>query len=289
MSAAWPSAPPGVSTTTGAPAARITATISSGSILPEPRLSCRSRPESNASLRVVGVDQVDAAGDRLDPVDDAEQVLAAGVGVAGVEAEADVVLADRVPQPGQRVEPAGAGVVAAGGVLDQDRGGEAAVVLPRTRRSCASCRSRSSSSSPVSTCPPWTIRPLAPTSAAACGVAEQQLAARDADAVVERRDVDQVGRVDVDVDVRRRAAPRRRPRLGRLVALRVGEEELHRRRPRGRRPAASGSVGSTWAPMRMQASLRRAAPTVARTSRPDPANRPDGPRHRVRSRRRYVR
>ena len=67
------------------------------------------------------MDQVDAAGDRLDPVDDAEQILAAGVRVAGVQAEAHAELADRVPEPGQRVEPAGAGVVAAGRVLDQDR------------------------------------------------------------------------------------------------------------------------------------------------------------------------
>jgi len=46
---------------------------------------------------VVAVHQVDPPGDRLDPLDDAEQFLPAGVGVAGVEAEADVVLADRVP------------------------------------------------------------------------------------------------------------------------------------------------------------------------------------------------
>src|SRR4030095_1170873 len=72
-------------------------------------------------LGIVGVHQVDAAGDGLDPVDDAVQVLAAGVGVAGVEAEPDPGVADPVPQPGQGVEAAGHGVVPAGGVLEQDR------------------------------------------------------------------------------------------------------------------------------------------------------------------------
>src|SRR6266540_1175460 len=62
--------------------------------------------------RVVGVNQVDPAGDRLDPVDDAEQVLATGIRMAGVQAETDVELADHIPQPGERVEAAGAGVVA---------------------------------------------------------------------------------------------------------------------------------------------------------------------------------
>src|SRR5690606_29982529 len=66
-------------------------------------------------------DQVDPAGDRLDSVDNSEQVLAAGVGMAGVQAEARPVLANGIPEAGQRVEPARAGVVAAGGVLDQDR------------------------------------------------------------------------------------------------------------------------------------------------------------------------
>jgi len=46
---------------------------------------------------VVAVHEVDPAGDRLDPLDDAEQLLPARVRVAGVEAEADVVLPYRVP------------------------------------------------------------------------------------------------------------------------------------------------------------------------------------------------
>ena len=42
-------------------------------------------------LGVVGVDEVDPAGDRQHAFDDADEVLAARVRVAGVEAEADVV------------------------------------------------------------------------------------------------------------------------------------------------------------------------------------------------------
>jgi hypothetical protein len=50
ISALWPSTPPGVSTTAGAPEARIAATTNSGSILPLPRLSCLSWPESKPPL-----------------------------------------------------------------------------------------------------------------------------------------------------------------------------------------------------------------------------------------------
>src|SRR6185312_13841764 len=56
---------------------------------------------------VVGVHQVDPAGDGLDPVHDAGQVLAAGMRVAGVQAEARSVLADRVPQFGDPVQVPG--------------------------------------------------------------------------------------------------------------------------------------------------------------------------------------
>src|SRR5262245_50262717 len=76
-------------------------------------------------LRVVRVDEVDAAGDRSNPLDQVDQLLTAGVRVARVEAEARAKLSDRVPQPRDLVELAGAGVVAAGGVLDQYRQREA--------------------------------------------------------------------------------------------------------------------------------------------------------------------
>src|SRR5215471_600386 len=61
--------------------------------------------------RVVAVHQVDPAGDGLDPVHDAGQVLAAGVGVTGVQAEPDLARAgpvvrgqipDNVPEALQR-------------------------------------------------------------------------------------------------------------------------------------------------------------------------------------------
>src|SRR5690606_8112888 len=72
-------------------------------------------------LGVVAVDEVDAAGDGLDALDGVDQPLAGGPGVAGVEAEADAGVADVVPEPGDGVEVAGHGVVAAGRVLQVDR------------------------------------------------------------------------------------------------------------------------------------------------------------------------
>jgi hypothetical protein len=74
---------------------------------------------------VVGVQEVDAADDREHPVDGAGELLSRGVGVTGVEAEADLhvrlVIVDRLPQPGEGVEAPGDGVVAPGGVLDVER------------------------------------------------------------------------------------------------------------------------------------------------------------------------
>ena len=73
--------------------------------------------------------QVDPAGDGLDPVHHTDEILATRPRMAGVEAEAGAVIADRVPQSRDRVEVPGHGVVTAGGVLDQDRHGEPALVL----------------------------------------------------------------------------------------------------------------------------------------------------------------
>src|SRR5579875_5260 len=73
---------------------------------------------------VVAVHQVDPAGDRLDTVHDAIQILAAGQGVTGVQAESDVVVQAPgygLPEPGQGVQPSGHRPVAAGRVLDQHR------------------------------------------------------------------------------------------------------------------------------------------------------------------------
>src|SRR5690606_12303518 len=176
--------------------------------------------------RVVGVHQVDPAGDRLDPVHRRGEVLPARVRVAGVQAEPGAVLADHVPQPGQRVEPPGAGVVPAGGVLDQDRHREApfplgvleglAPVVDAGGEIVAAVGVTSVDDQPPRTERRRTLR-----------VVEQQLAAGDADAVVEGRDVDAVRRVDEDVQ--RSGADRIDVLAGRwrLPPLWLGEEELH--------------------------------------------------------------
>ena len=154
------------------------------------------------SRGVVGVDQVDPARDRLDPVDDAEQLLAARVRVAGVEAEARAELADRVPQPGERVEPPGAGVVAAGGVLDEDRQAEA-TVLRRVGEGLAPVVEADLQVGALVDVTTVDDQPLGPDRGRRLGVLQQQLAARDPDAVVGRGDVDPVRRVDVDVELGR--------------------------------------------------------------------------------------
>ncbi len=72
--------------------------------------------------------EIDPAGDGRDPVDYASQVFPCGESVTGVQAEADIVVADRVPQPGQRIEPPRHCVVPACGVLHQDPGTETTIV-----------------------------------------------------------------------------------------------------------------------------------------------------------------
>ena len=187
---------------------------------------------------VVAVHQVDPTGDGAHLLDDAAEVVAARVGVAGVEAEPDGVAAlgpaDRLPEPLDRLEPAGHGVVATRGVLDEqrhrhleavdalapvveaDRGvlvlAEVAAVHDDALRADLGRRVQ---------------------------VLLEQLAAGDPDPVVRRRDVDRVGRVHVEVDagILRRLVEGRgaagelhdRP----LVALRVAEEELAQRGPPG--------------------------------------------------------
>src|SRR5699024_4379248 len=91
--------------------------------LAEVRVPVGARPLRVAG--VVGVHEVDAAGDGLDALGQAGQFLAAGPGVAGVEAEADVLgalgRADRVPESGDAFDAAGHGPVAPPGVLDEHR------------------------------------------------------------------------------------------------------------------------------------------------------------------------
>src|SRR6202051_4523883 len=72
-------------------------------------------------LGVVAVHQVDATGDALDPVDGVDQRLPRRPGVAGIEAEADSLVADDIPEPGDGVEMAGHRVISAGGVIEVHR------------------------------------------------------------------------------------------------------------------------------------------------------------------------
>ena len=75
--------------------------------LPSPMLACRSAPESNASRESLAwTRSIRPVIALTRPSTMSAQVLAPGVGVAGVEAEADPHYADRLPQPGERVEPA---------------------------------------------------------------------------------------------------------------------------------------------------------------------------------------
>ena len=185
-------------------------------------------------LGVVGVDQVDPATDRLDPVDDAVQLLAAGMGVAGVEAEAQPGVADQVPQPGQGVEAAGHGVVPAGGVLEQHRHlglelverlspADEALVLVAAVGDVAA----------VDDHPGRTQR-----GRALAGLG-QQLARGDPDAVVGGGQVDPVGGVDVHDHVGGGQLGRVRAGRWHLPALGVAEEELHAVGAAGR-PLAEG-------------------------------------------------
>lgn len=173
------------------------------------------------------MDQVDPTGDRLDPVHDVEQVLAAGVGVAGVEAEADAVLTDRVPEPGERVEPAGARVVAAGGVLDQHLGGEPAG-LGRVREGLPPVVEALRDVVALVHVTAVDDQPSGADCRGGVGVLDEQLATGDPDPVVQRRHVDHVRRVDVDVDLGGAQPVGVRPWLGCFPALGIGEEELHR-------------------------------------------------------------
>ena len=110
-----------VSQITGASAALTTATSSCGIDLAGAEVGVPVGARARGVARVVAVHQVDAAGDGLDPLDGVDQRLARRPGVAGVEAEADALVADVIPQPGDRVEVAGHRVVAARGVLQVHR------------------------------------------------------------------------------------------------------------------------------------------------------------------------
>ena len=184
--------------------------------------------------------QVDPAGDRLHPVHHGGELVAAGVGVAGVQAEADLPgtlavpvpgrrlaeVTDRVPQAGQGGHAPGHRVVAARGVLDQQRDRArdplhrlAPVVVADVVGHAAGH---------VTAVHHEALRPDGRRGLQLLG---EKLAAGDPDPVVRARHVDAVRRVDVRVHARRRqrVAQSRRvtARKGRRVpALRVAEEEL---------------------------------------------------------------
>ena len=232
-SARCSAAPPGVSQMTGAPASRTTAASRSGSIRPAPKLAWRSAPESNSSRLSLAVHQVDAAGHLEDVLDDGLERVAARVGVAGVEAEPDHVaaalgLGDGVEDAVDPLEVPRHRVVAAGGVLDQERELE----VGRVDRLAPVVEADLGVVVAVDVAAVHD-QALGAQRRRRVDVLLEQLARRDPDPVVRGGDVDDVGRVDVEVDPGRRRVvaqplePAGVPDLGPLVALRVAEEELH--------------------------------------------------------------
>ena len=188
------------------------------------------------------MDQVDAAGDLADVLDHRLERVAAGVGVAGVEAEADVLRAlgggDGLPDTGDPVEVARHRVVAAGRVLDQERDLDVgrldrlAPVVEALGRVVVLVDVTAVDD-----------QPLRADLGRGVHVLLEELAARDADPVVRRGHVDDVGRVDIEIDAGLLGAGLESGcALGvghhrALVGLRVAEEELHQAR------AARGRLG----------------------------------------------
>ena len=173
----WPSAPPGVSKTTGAPASRTTSARSAPSIWPAPKLACRSAPESNSSrlslqctrsIRPVIARTSSTTLPRSLPPAWAWQVSRQKPTVSPPSAPA---IASQTPR--DPVEVAGHRVVAAGGVLDQQRD----LDVGGLDRLAPVVEARSSGSSSLLTWPPCTIsalgadlgRGVACAAGAACG------------------------------------------------------------------------------------------------------------------------
>src|SRR5437764_9511928 len=191
--------------------------------------------------RVVAVHQVDPAGDGLDPVGRVGEVDAGRVGVAGVQAEAQVGaivtsrFGYRVPEPADRVERPGHGAVAARGVLDQHRQ-RPLDPLHRLAPVLQAVFGRH----PGGDVPAVHDQALGPDRRGRLELLVEEFPARDPDPVVAGRDVDDVRRVDVDVDARCGEGV---PYGGRvpagyhraLPALRVAQEELGRVRAAGDR------------------------------------------------------
>ena len=181
---------------------------------------------SRTRARVVQVHQVDAAGDRLDPLHRGGEVPTCREGVTGVQAETGAELADLVPQPGQHVELPGHGAVAARGVLDQYRHTEPAL-------GGLAFEQLAPVGQPVAGVLLLAHVPAVHDQAARADLArhtrvgDDLLARGNADAVVQRGDVEHVGRMDEYRHPRRSELGGTFGRLRLVPFLRVGEEELH--------------------------------------------------------------
>ena len=219
-------------------------------------------------LRVVGVDQVDPAGDRLDPVDDAEQILAAGVRVAGVQAEARRRTRRPRPTAGPARRTGGRRRCRRRRCSRSGPGSGEAAGLRRVREGLAPVVEADREVVALVDVAAVDDQPLGadrrrPPSAWLSSSLRLGMRIR----LLSVATLTHVRRVDVDVDVggAQRLGVRRAARAPSSPAGRRGRTA--RRRPRGAAAAASGSVGSTWAPMRMQASLRRRYDSRLRTPR----------------------
>jgi hypothetical protein len=143
------------------------------------------------------------------------------MGVAGVEAEADAEVADAVPEAGDGVEVASHGVVAAGGVLEVDGHlGLDGLEAPAPAGHPVGHAVVLGDVAPVDHHGPG------PDLRGGIAGLLEDLARRDADLVVRRRQVDQVGRVDVDGEVGGSQLGRVGPGLRGLPRLRVAQEDL---------------------------------------------------------------
>jgi serine/threonine-protein kinase RsbW len=176
---------------------------------------------------VVRMDEVDPAGDRQHSGHHFLQFDAARVGMAGVKAEAHPGWTNGIPQPVEPVEPAGHRVLATSGVLDEHRqlviqhlGTLAPVVDPELGIVGLEYMSTMDDQC------------LGADLGRSVDMLLQQRAARDANPVVRRSDIEPVGRMNVQIDapiLRRGAEGYWTALVGDywwFPALRIAEEEL---------------------------------------------------------------
>ncbi len=168
------------------------------------------------------MDQVDAAGELADEIDGTSQILTTCPGVAGVDADADVVVADRVPQGAVVGEVAHDGVAASRRVLDEDRHRRLEGV-----EGLAPAFEPDTDVLVVTDVTTVDDEPGRADRLGRLGRLGQSLAARDADAVVGRRQVHEIRSMHVD---RQLGAEQFRSVVARvrlLPGLRVRQKDLH--------------------------------------------------------------